>query len=103
MAKKQETLLGQAKKGFQTVKKQTKKINAKIVKKIPAVNTQYKLIGKAGKMLARGATAAVKNPLVSLGIAGLGYAAGASSRRYKKSPKFGEDRDLNTRLIRRGI
>lgn len=103
MAKKKETLLGQAQKGFQKTKKQTKKVATKIIKKIPKVNTQYKLIGKTGKMLARGATAAVKNPLVTLGIAGLGYAAGASSRRYKKSPKFGEDRDLNTKLIRRGI
>lgn len=101
--KKKETLLGDAQKSFQKVKRQTKKIGTKIVKKVPKINTQYKLIGKAGKVLGKAATLAVKNPLITLSAAGLGFAAGASTKRYKKAPKFGENRDLNSRLIKRGI
>ena len=85
---------------FEAKARQLKGIGKKIVKKIPK---QYKFLGKVGKGAAKVAGAAIKNPLATAAVAGTAYALGASSRRYKKAPKPGEGRDLNTRLIRRGI
>ena len=80
--------------------KKIKGIGKKVVKKVPG---QYKFLGITAKGAAKLAGAAIKNPLTTAAVAGAAYAMGASSRRYAKAPKFGEDRDLNTKLIRRGI
>lgn len=88
---------------FERSTKYIKGIGAKAKKMVPKVNTQYRLLGEAGKGLAKGARFAVANPLVSLGVAGGSYLLGRKSRQYAKAPKVGEDRDLNSRLIRRGI
>ena len=80
---------------------QKAKVNVKnIGKRIP---TEYKFIGKGVKAASKAAKLAVKNPLSTAAIFGAGAIAGASTRRYKKAPKFGENRDLNSKLIRRGI
>lgn len=88
---------------FERSGKYIKGIGAKTKKMVPKVNTQYRLLGEAGKGLAKGARFAIANPLVSLGVAGGSYLLGRKSRQYAKAPKVGEDRDLNSRLIRRGI
>jgi hypothetical protein len=77
-----------------------KGIGKKIVKKIPG---EFKFLGKVAKGAGKVAGAAIKNPLTTAAVAGTAYAMGASSRRYAKAPKFGENRNLNSQLIRRGI
>jgi len=84
----------------EAIGRQIKGIGKKIVKKVPG---QYKFLGKTAKGAAKLAGAAVKNPLTTAAVAGAAYAMGASSRRYAKAPKFGENIHLNTKLIRRGI
>lgn len=80
--------------------KKIKGIGKKVVKKVPG---QYKFLGKTAKGAAKLASSAIKNPITTAAVAGAAYAMGASSRRYAKAPKFGENRNLNTMLIRRGI
>jgi len=80
---------------------QKAKINVKnIAKRIPG---EYKFLGEVGKGMGKVAKLAVKNPVTTAAIAGTAYFLGSKSRRYQKAPKVGEDRDLNSRLIRRGI
>jgi hypothetical protein len=80
---------------------QKAKVNVKnIAKRIPG---EYKFLGKVGKQLGKAGKFAVKNPISAAAIGVGAYALGASSRRYKKAPKFGEGRNLNTELIRRGV
>jgi hypothetical protein len=80
---------------------QKAKVNVKnIAKRIPG---EYKFLGKVGKQLGKVGKFAVKNPISAAAIGIGAYALGAKSRRYAKAPKVGEGRDLNTRLIRRGI
>jgi len=84
----------------EAIGRQIKGIGKKIVKKIPG---QYKFLGKTAKSAGKLASSAIKNPITTAAVAGAAYAMGASSRRYVKAPKFGENRNLNTKLIRRGI
>ncbi len=77
------------------------KMNVKnIAKRIPG---EYKFLGKVGKGMGKVAKLAVKDPITTAAIAGTAYFLGSKSRRYEKAPKVGENRDLNSRLIRRGI
>lgn len=82
--------------GYQKVKMNVKNI----AKRIPG---EYKFLGEVGKGMGKVAKLAVKNPVTTAAIAGTAYFLGSKSRRYQKAPKVGEDRDLNSRLIRRGI
>ena len=84
----------------EAIGRQIKGIGKKVVKKIPG---EFKFLGKVAKGAGKVAGAAIKNPLTTAAIAGTAYAMGASSRRYAKAPKVGEGRDLDSRLIRRGI
>ena len=47
-----------------------------------------KLVGKIGKLTGAG-----------LALTGAGYVAGASSRRYAKAPKVGENRELRDMVL----
>ena len=82
--------------GYQKVKMNVKNIS----KRIPG---EYKFLGEVGKGMGKVAKLAVKNPVTTAAIAGTAYFLGSKSRRYEKAPKVGENRDLNSRLIRRGI
>ena len=82
--------------GYQKVKMNVKNI----AKRIPG---EYKFLGEVGKGMGKVAKLAVKNPVTTAAIAGTAYFLGSKSRKYEKAPKVGEDRDLNSRLIRRGI
>ena len=77
------------------------KMNVKnIAKRIPG---EYKFLGEVGKGIGKVAKLAVRHPVTSTAIAGTAYFLGSKSRRYEEAPKVGEDRDLNSILIRRGI
>lgn len=80
--------------------RQIKGYARKVVKKMPG---EYKFLGKVAKGVGKVAKAAVKHPITTAAIAGAAYAFGSKDRRYAKAPKVGENRDLNSRLIRRGI
>jgi hypothetical protein len=76
--------------------KQIKGVGKKIVKKVPK---QYKLFGKVAKGTGKILKSAIKNPLTTAAVLTTGYIAGGSSRRYAKSPKVGEGRDLRDTIM----
>lgn len=77
--------------------------------KMPKTNF-FERSGKAitgiGKKVMRGAGTVVKKGIkfgtVGALAGGALYASGASSRRYEKAPKVGEDRDLRDTIISMG-
>lgn len=72
----------------------------KIVKKVP---TEYTLLGKAGKQIAKGISFAARHPITTAVAATAGYLAGGASRRYEQAPKMGEDRDLTSKQFWSGL
>jgi hypothetical protein len=72
------------------------KFNPKKIGVMTKAGKTFKKVGKAvGGVIKKG----IKLSGAGLALTGVGYVAGASSRRYKKAPKPGENRDLRDMVL----